>query len=199
MPLFLLAGALMNTGGVTRRLVELAAAMVGHIRGGFAHVVIVANMIMAGMSGSAVADASGTGTILIPAMRRDGYPRDFAAAIVGAAATIGPIIPPSIPMVLYASISEVSTGRLFLGGVVPGTIMGLYLMVAAYLISRRRGYGRQAPFSLGRLGRAIRDGLLPMLTPVIILGGIFLGFSPRRKPRSWRSPTPWRWASSTAS
>jgi tripartite ATP-independent transporter DctM subunit len=175
-PFSLLAGALMNTGGVTRRLIELASAMVGHIRGGLAHVVIVANMIMAGMSGSAVADASGTGTILIPAMTRSGYPRPFAAAVVGAAATIGPIIPPSIPMVLYASISEVSTGRLFLGGVVPGTIMGLYLMAAAYLISRRRGYGSQAGFSLLRLGRAVRDGLLPLFTPVIILGGIFLGF-----------------------
>ncbi len=175
-PFFLLAGSLMNNGGVTRRLIELAGAMVGHIRGGLAHVVIVANMIMAGMSGSAVADASGTGTILIPAMTRSGYPRDFAAAVVGAAATIGPIIPPSIPMVLYASISEVSTGRLFLGGVIPGTIMGLYLMVAAYLISRRRGYGRQATFSLPRLGRALRDGLLPLFTPVIILGGILFGF-----------------------
>lgn len=175
-PFFLLAGSLMNTGGVTRRLIELASALVGHIRGGLAHVVIVANMIMAGMSGSAVADASGTGTILIPAMARSGYPRDFAAAIVGAAATIGPIIPPSIPLVLYASISEVSTGRLFLGGVIPGTIMGAYLMVAAYLISRRRGYGRQATFSMSRLGRALRDGLLPLFTPVIILGGIFLGF-----------------------
>lgn len=175
-PFFLLAGALMNTGGVTRRLVELAGAMVGHIQGGLAHVVIVANMIMAGMSGSAVADASGTGTILIPAMTRSGYPRDFAAAVVGAAATIGPIIPPSIPMVLYASISEVSTGRLFLGGVIPGAIMGLYLMVAAYLISRRRGYGRQGTFSLVRLGRALRDGILPLFTPVIILGGILFGF-----------------------
>jgi len=175
-PFFLLAGSLMNTGGVTRRLVEVASAMVGHIRGGLAHVVIVANMIMAGMSGSAVADASGTGTILIPAMTRSGYPRDFAAAVVGAAATIGPIIPPSIPLVLYASISEVSTGRLFLGGVVPGVFMGLYLMVAAYLISRRRGFGRQAGFSWPRLGRAVAGGLLPLFTPVIILGGILFGF-----------------------
>src|SRR5512138_721721 len=102
-PFFILAGSLMDNGGVTRRLVNFSSALVGHITGGLAHVVVVANMIMAGMSGSAVADASGTGSILIPSMRAKGYPADFAAAIVGAAATIGPIIPPSIPMVIFAS------------------------------------------------------------------------------------------------
>src|SRR5450756_1102355 len=118
-PYFILAGNLMNTGGITDRLVTFAKAMVGHITGGLAHAVIVTNMIMAGMSGSGVADAAGSGTILIPAMKKAGFGVPFSAAIVAASGTIGPIIPPSIPMVLYGSIASVSIGRLLLGGAVP--------------------------------------------------------------------------------
>ncbi|MBP2672296.1 MAG: hypothetical protein H6Q85_2362, partial [candidate division NC10 bacterium] len=127
-PFFFLAGELMNRGGITQRLVDLAQALVGGIRGGLGHVTVVTNMIMAGMSGSAVADATGTGTVLIPAMERAGYPKTFSAALVGAASTIGPVIPPSIPFVIYGGITGVSVGRLFLGGVVPGVLMGVVLM-----------------------------------------------------------------------
>jgi len=158
-PFFFLAGELMNQGGITKRLVDLAQALVGGIRGGLGHVTVVTNMIMAGMSGSSVADATGTGAVLIPAMERAGYPRIFSAALVGAASTIGPVIPPSIPFVIYGGITGVSVGRLFLGGVVPGVLMGLFMMGAVYVVAQRRGY------------RAIPV----MLFPVIILGGIFTG------------------------
>jgi tripartite ATP-independent transporter DctM subunit len=178
-PFFMLAGSLMDNGGVTRRLVNFSSALVGHITGGLAHVVVVANMIMAGMSGSAVADASGTGSILIPSMQRKGYPADFSAAIVGAAATIGPIIPPSIPMVIFASIANVSTARLFVGGVIPGILMGVYLMIVAYVVAKRRGYGREMRRSFRELWHAFRDAIPPLLAPVIILGGILGGvFTP---------------------
>jgi C4-dicarboxylate transporter DctM subunit len=178
-PFFILAGSLMDNGGVTRRLVNFSSALVGHITGGLAHVVVVANMIMAGMSGSAVADASGTGSILIPSMRGKGYPADFAAAIVGAAATIGPIIPPSIPLVIFASIANVSTAKLFVGGVIPGVLMGIYLMAVAYVVAKRRGYGREPRQSAAQVARAFRDAAPPLMAPVIILGGILGGiFTP---------------------
>jgi C4-dicarboxylate transporter, DctM subunit len=178
-PFFMLAGSLMDNGGVTRRLVDFSSALVGHITGGLAHVVVVANMIMAGMSGSAVADASGTGSILIPSMRQKGYPTAFAAAIVGAAATIGPIIPPSIPMVIFASIANVSTAKLFVGGVIPGVLMGLYLMAVAYVVARRRGYGREPRRTLHQVGVAFVQAIPPLLAPVIIMGGILGGvFTP---------------------
>src|SRR3990172_1647539 len=115
-PFFILAGNLMNTGGITQRLVRFAQCLVGHIRGGLGHVTVVTNMIMAGMSGAAVADAVGTGNILIPAMEKAGYPRVFSAALVGAASTIGPIIPPSIPLVIFGSMTGTSAGPVFLGG-----------------------------------------------------------------------------------
>src|SRR5512136_2319395 len=117
-PFFILAGNLMNTGGMTQRLVHFAQCLVGHIRGGLGHVTVVTNMIMAGMSGSAVADATGTGVVLIPAMEKAGYPRAFSAALVGAAATIGPVIPPSIELVTCGAITGVSVRRLFLGAAV---------------------------------------------------------------------------------
>jgi tripartite ATP-independent transporter DctM subunit len=139
-PFFILAGNLMNTGGITDRLVTFAKALVGHITGGLAHVVVVTNMIMAGMSGSGVADAAGTGTVLIPAMKKTGYGVPFSAAIVSAAATIGPIIPPSIPFVIYGSIASVSIGRLLLAGAVPGVLMGIVLMIFVYFIAKRRKY-----------------------------------------------------------
>ena len=141
-PFFILAGNLMNTGGITTRLVRFAQCLVGHIRGGFGHVTVVTNMIMAGMSGAAVADAVGTGNILIPAMEKAGYPRVFSAALVGAASTIGPIIPPSIPFVIFGSMTGTSVGRLFLGGFLPGILMGIMLMITVAIRSRRRGYPR---------------------------------------------------------
>ena len=174
-PFFILAGSLMNTGGITRRLVSLAQTLVGHIRGGLAHVVVVTNMLMAGMSGSAIADAVGTGAVLMPAMQRSGFSTPFSAAITGAASTIGPIIPPSIPFVVVGSITGVSVGRLFLGGVVPGVVMGLFLMAFAYGISIRRNYPRDAWAGFKAIALAFKDAVLAMLMPLIILGGILGG------------------------
>ena len=174
-PFFFLAGELMNQGGITRRLVDLAQSLVGGIRGGLGHVTVVTNMIMAGMSGSSVADAAGTGAVLIPAMERAGYPKIFSAALVGAASTIGPVIPPSIPFVVYGGITGVSVGRLFLGGVVPGVLMGFFLMGAVYVVAQRRGYRAEGWLTLSEALRNIWRAIPVMLFPVIILGGIFSG------------------------
>jgi C4-dicarboxylate transporter DctM subunit len=174
-PFFILAGNLMNTGGITDRLVRLAKAMVGHITGGLAHVVVVSNMIMAGMSGSGVADAAGSGMILIPAMKKAGYSVPFSAAIVGAAGTIGPIIPPSIPFVIYGSIACVSIGRLLLGGAVPGVLMGIMLMIFVYFIARKRGYPSEKRATWKELVQAAIYAIPPLGMPVIILGGIIAG------------------------
>jgi C4-dicarboxylate transporter, DctM subunit len=174
-PFFILAGALMNTGGVTERLVRLANALVGRLTGGLGHVVVVTNMIMAGMSGSAVADAAGTGSVLIPAMVRAGFGPAFSAAVTASASTIGPIIPPSIPFVVFGVLASVSIGRLFLGGAIPGILMGLYLMGAVYLISRKRGYGRGEASSPARLGAAFRSAVPALMLPLIILWGIVGG------------------------
>ncbi len=174
-PFFILAGALMNTGGVTDRLVRLANAMVGHLTGGLGHVVVVTNMIMAGMSGSAVADAAGTGSVLIPAMTRAGFSPAFSAAVTASASTIGPIIPPSIPFVLYGVMASVSIGQLFLGGAIPGVLMGIYLMGVVYFVSKRRGYAKGEKASCGSLTAAFKDGLPALMLPVIILWGILGG------------------------
>lgn len=171
-PFFILAGALMNTGGTTQRLVRLANVLVGRFTGGLGHVNVVSNMIMAGMSGSAAADAAGTGSVLIPAMARAGYSRPFAAALTAAASTIGPIIPPSIPFVVFGVLASVSIGRLFLGGAIPGVLMGLYLMAAVYIIARRRGYARGAKPTGGEVWSAFRDALPALMLPAIIVWGI---------------------------
>jgi C4-dicarboxylate transporter DctM subunit len=175
-PFFLLAGGLMNAGGVTTRLVDFATALVGHIHGGLGHVTVVANVIMSGMSGSAAADAAATGAVLIPGMVRQGYSPGFAAAISAAAATIGPIIPPSIAFVIFGSLTGVSIGQLFVAGVVPGFLMGVYLMAACYLVARRRGYGAAAPRPSGHeVWRTFRRAVPAMLTPVVVLGGMVAG------------------------
>ncbi len=174
-PFFILAGNLMNTGGITDRLVAFSKALVGHIIGGLAHVVVVTNMIMAGMSGSGIADAAGTGAVLIPAMQRAGYGVPFAAAIVGAAGTIGPIIPPSIPFVIYGSLANTSIGRLLLAGAVPGVLMGIMLMIFVYFIAKRRRYPAEGRVARRDLLRATLHAIPPMGMPIIILGGIIVG------------------------
>ena len=174
-PFFILAGNLMNTGGITERLVAFSKALVGHIIGGLAHVVVVTNMIMAGMSGSGIADAAGTGAVLIPAMQRAGYGVPFAAAIVGAAGTIGPIIPPSIPFVIYGSLANTSIGRLLLAGAVPGVLMGIMLMLFVYFIAKRRQYPAEGRVARRDLLRATLQAIPPMGMPIIILGGIIVG------------------------
>jgi len=174
-PFFILAGALMNTGGITIRLVNFANTLVGHLTGGLGHVVVVTNMIMAGMSGSATADAAGTGSVLIPAMVRSGFSPSFSAALTAAASTIGPIIPPSIPFVMFGVLANVSIGRLFLGGAIPGVLMGLYLMLVCYVISKRRGYARGEKAACGTVTNAFKEGLPALMLPVIILWGIVGG------------------------
>jgi C4-dicarboxylate transporter DctM subunit len=176
LPFFVLAGSLMNAGGITRRIVNLADALVGHITGGLAHVDVGTNMILAGLSGSAVADTAATGAILIPEMAKRGYSRAFAAAITAAAGTIGPIIPPSIPFVILGSIAGISVGRLFLAGVIPGILMGLFMMVVAYFIAKARHYPKEGAFSMQRALHAFKEAFLPLINPVIIVGGILTGF-----------------------
>lgn len=178
-PFFLLAGELMSASGITQRLVRFASALVGHITGGLANVVIVANMVMAGMSGSAVADASAAGAILIPPMLRSGYPAGFTAAVNASAATVGPVIPPSINFVIYGSIAEVSTGRLFAGGIVPGVLMGLYMMGVSYVMAKRGQFPKAARVALAELWTATKGAFWPMLMPLTIMGGIIGGvFTP---------------------
>jgi len=178
-PFFILAGNLMNTGGITSRLVRFAQCLVGHIRGGLGHVTVVTNMIMAGMSGAAVADAVGTGNLLIPAMEKAGYPRVFSAALVGAASTIGPVIPPSIPFVIFGSMTGTSVGRLFLGGFLPGVLMGIFFMICVAILAKRRGYPRETKANWGELLRATVVAAPAWGAPIIIIGGILAGiFTP---------------------
>ena len=178
-PFFFLAAELMNSGGIMGQLVRVASAMVGHFRGGLGHVSVLANMLLSGISGSASADAAGLGRLQIEMMRKGGYDVAFAAALGGAAATIGPVIPPSIPFVVYGGIAGVSIGQLFLAGIVPGILMGVFLMAAVWVIARRRGYPLQ-PWRGFRALVAELGGALPIMAlPAIILGGILSGaFTP---------------------
>ena len=169
----------MNAGGIMARLVRVSTVLVGHIRGGLAHMSVVSNMLLAGVSGSAVADAAGLGRLQVEMMRQGGYGAAFSAAISGSAATVGPIIPPSIPFVVYGSIAGVSIGSLFLAGVVPGALMGLFLMGASYWISRRRGYPLRERAKIGEVVVEFLRAIPVLLLPLIILGGILSGvFTP---------------------
>ena len=178
-PFFILAGNLMNTGGITERIFRFARALVGHIRGGLGQVNVIASMIFSGMSGAAVADAAGLGMVEMKAMKDHGYDWRFSAAITAASSTIGPVIPPSIPLVIYGYMTEVSVGRLFLAGVIPGVLMGLSLMIAVYFVSKYRGYPKDSRSSLKEIFLSGKAAALPLLTPVIIVGGILSGqFTP---------------------
>jgi tripartite ATP-independent transporter DctM subunit len=175
-PLFVSAGALMNLTGVTRRIFGVARALVGHLAGGLGHVNIVASIIFSGMSGAAMADAAGLGIIEIKAMREAGYDDDFSVAVTASSSIIGPIIPPSMPAVIYGTVASVSVGGLFLGGIIPGLMMGLFLMALVVIYAKRRGYPRGKRVSLMQLLRALYEGFLPLMTPVIIIGGIWTGW-----------------------
>lgn len=178
-PLFILAGALMNAGGLSQRLVALARVLVGWLRGGLAQISIVTSIFFSGISGAAAAEAAAVGSIMMPAMERAGYRKAFGAAVVAGASLIGPIIPPSIPMILYGVASGTSISSLFLAGAVPGLLLGLAQMGAAHLMAVREGYPRERRATLPEVGRAVRGGLLAALMPVIILGGILGGiFTP---------------------
>ena len=173
--LFLFAGELMNAGGITRRIVDFAATLVGHIRGGLGHVTVLASMIISGISGSAVADAAATGSVMVPAMKRAGFPPAFSAALCETAAVMGPIIPPSIPMVIYAILVEASVGHMFVGGIIPGVLMGLLLMGMVWVISMRRGYAKGTWGGMAAVATAFTAAIAALATPVIILGGILGG------------------------
>jgi C4-dicarboxylate transporter DctM subunit len=178
-PFFIMAGNLMNMGGVTTRIFRFASSLVGHIWGGLGQVVIVAAVIMSGMCGAAVAEAAGLGMLAMKAMPERGFDRKFTAAITGSAATIGPVIPPSIPFVIYGSITGVSIGQLFLAGFVPGFMMAFAMGLAVYFISKKRGYPRQPRASLREIAVSFKEAFLALLAPVIIIGGIVSGvFTP---------------------
>lgn len=179
-PFFMLAGELMNRGGITLRLVEFSQAMMGHFRGGLAHVNILSSMLFAGLSGSAVADTSALGSMLIPAMEKQGYTRRFAAAITAASSVIGPIIPPSGIMIIYAYVMGESVAALFLAGIVPGMLVGVGLMVLVKIMADRYDFPvASRRHSWGERGQASLKAFFPLLTPVIILGGILSGvFTP---------------------
>ncbi len=176
-PFFMLMGDLALASGVTQRLVTLAKAFVGHISGGLAHVSVLVNIIMAGMSGSDLADAAATGKLLIPAMRRAGYPLGYAASIIGGSATIGPLIPPSIAFIIFAAATDSSVARLFLGGAIPGLMLGIMLMVQAYVVARRQGYPREVKVSFRERASATFVGLPVLLLPVLVLGSILTGLA----------------------
>ncbi|MCQ0988916.1 TRAP transporter large permease [Jiella marina] len=175
-PLFIVAANIMNAGTISERLLGFVVALVGRFRGGLGHVNVVASLIFAGMSGSAVADAAGIGKLIIEMMRKEGrYPAGYAAAITAASSTIGPIIPPSIPMVLYALVSGQSIGYLFLGGILPGLFMGAVLMAMNAWIATKRGFATEEPVPARKLPKLAINAFPALLMPVILLYGIYGG------------------------
>ncbi len=180
LPLYILAADIMSSGKIAEEMFGFARSLVGHIRGSLGHVNVVASMIFAGMSGSITADTAGLGRIEIPMMTNAGFDKKFAVGVTGASSIIGPIMPPSIQMILYAMIAEQSVGRLFVGGAIPGVVMGVAIMLAVYIISIRRGYPfdpKRAP--IGEIILRFKRSFWALLTPLIILGGIISGvFTP---------------------
>ncbi|MDT8902922.1 TRAP transporter large permease [Anaeroselena agilis] len=174
-PFFILAGGLMENGGISRRLVKFATDLVGHIRGGLAMVSVVASMFFAGVSGSTAADTAAVGSILIPAMERRKYGKDMATSVVACAGAIGIIIPPSIPMVILGVTAGISIGGLFLGGFIPGLLVGFALMFTSYLFAKKRDLPAEACSTGGEMWQSFKDSILAIMTAVIILGGILSG------------------------
>ena len=175
-PFFILAGNLMNSAGITNRIYDFAAALAGWMRGGLAHVNIVGSVIFAGMSGTAIADAAGLGTIEIKAMKDHGYSTEFAVGVTAASATLGPIIPPSLPFVIYGMMANVSIGALFLGGIIPGVVMVLFMMLYVTYCARKYNMGRDQLFSWSVLGLTFIAALPALMTPAIIIGGMTFGW-----------------------
>ena len=176
-PYFFLAGAIMNRGGMSARLLRLARAVLGHLRGGLAHTNVGASVVFAGVSGSAVADAAAVGSVMIPAMRKDGYGGAYAAAVTATSATIGLVVPPSIPLVIYGLFTGADIGALFLAGVMPGLLMGAFLLAVTLAIARRRDHPRSPFAGWSEIGVALRGGALALAMPVIVVGALVGGFA----------------------
>ena len=174
-PLFMFVGVIMEAGGISRRIIDLANALVGWLPGGLAAVAIVSAMFFAGISGSAAADTVAVGAILIPAMKKSGYDSDFAAAVQASGGSIGVIIPPSIPMIIFGVLTGASIGQLFAGGILPGLLIGITLVIVATFISRRKGYAATTSFSVIEVWKTFKRAVLALGAPVIILGGILFG------------------------
>lgn len=178
-PLFLLAAKLMNTGGITKRLFAFCMKVVGWLPGGLGHVNILTSVVFAGMSGTAVSDASGLGSIEIRAMNENGFDNDFSCCVTAASSTLGPIIPPSIPLVVYATVSGASVGALFMAGIIPGIIMALFMMAVVTVFAAKRNYPRSKFPAFREFFLALKEGILPLMAPVILLVGIYGGvFTP---------------------
>ena len=182
-PFFMLAGNLMKVGGVTKRLVVFATALVGGMTGGLGMVAIVACVFLAGMTGSGPAEAAALGVLLIPSMVDSGYKKGYAASLLASAGSLGIIIPPSIPMVVYSSLTNASVGSLFLAGFIPGIVIGIILMIFNFVLSSRSGYKGSEDHSSKELWKAFRGAILPLFMPLIIVGGIYGG---SLRPRSQR-------------
>ena len=181
LPFFFLAGNVMNAGGISERLVKLAMALVGHFRGGLAHVNVVVGMFFAGISGSSTAEAAGIGSIFIPAMKKRGYDEKFSVCLTACTSTMGIVIPPSILMVVYGATAGASTGALLIGGILPGTLMGLALMAQSYVFSIKYDFPREHPrfLGLGAIWDGLKEGVWPLGVPIIIVGGMVVGiFTP---------------------
>ena len=176
MPFFILAGNLMNSAGITNRIYDFAVALAGWMRGGLAHVNIIGSVIFAGMSGTAIADAAGLGTIEIKAMKDHGYDTEFSVGVTAASSTLGPIIPPSLPFVIYGMMANVSIGALFLGGVIPGAVMTIFMMLYVYYCARRYNMGRDQVFRWKVLALSFVAAFPALLTPAIIIGGMTFGW-----------------------
>ena len=174
-PLFMFVGVIMEAGGISRRIIDFANALVGWLPGGLAAVAIVSAMFFAGISGSAAADTVAVGAILIPAMKKSGYESDFTAAVQASGGSIGVIIPPSIPMIIFGFLTGASIGQLFAGGILPGVLIGISLVFVATSISWRKGYAATTGFSIIEVGRCFKRAILALGTPIIILGGILFG------------------------
>lgn len=174
-PFFVLAGALMNSAGITTRIFDFANSLVGWMRGGLGHVNVSASIMFAGMSGAAVADAGGLGAIEVKAMRAKGYDAGFSVGVTAASSTIGPIIPPSLPMIIYGVMAGASIGQLFAAGFIPGLLMAIALMVMVAYYAKKRNYPKDAKFSIPRVATTFKSAFLSLMTPVIIIGGILFG------------------------
>lgn len=175
-PLFILAANLMNSGKISEKLINLALAIVGPIRGGLAHANVLVSMMFAGVSGAAQADTAGVGKILIPSMLRKGYDKETAVGVTAASSTIGVVIPPSIPMIIFAGLTNASIGALFLGGIIPGVLIGLGMMTFIYILAVKRNYPRDARVEFKAFLKMLKEAIPALLTPIIIIGGIITGF-----------------------